>query len=164
VAINIRYFIFIGLFFASIILASCKNETEQENTEYKRIVAACDEGKIEAKKENYSSALIEWGKDINIEDYKYKSDVIKEKLRAILLCLQVSGISKNGEEGQWFEKAAAQGSSQAQLYLGMLYGGGRGGKPQDIAKAMEWLQLSSKNRNKDAEFLLMKLKEAEATK
>ena len=54
---------------------------------------------------------------------------------------------------EWFEKAAANGHSEAQFLLGMMYQDGEGVK-QDYVKAIEWFEKAAKNGYVNAQIFL----------
>jgi len=67
---------------------------------------------------------------------------------------------QNPEEGiKWYLKAAEQGRADAQNSLGMLYWKGEGA-PQDIEKALFWLNKSSDQGNQAAQYNLELAKKA----
>ena len=55
----------------------------------------------------------------------------------------------------WWEKAAAQGHTQAQYNLGVLYYNGEG-VPRDISKAREWLEKAAAQGDESAKAALQK--------
>jgi len=57
---------------------------------------------------------------------------------------------------RWFRKAAAQGDANAQTFLGLMYGSGRGVK-QDDAEALNWFRKAAAQGNADAQEMVDKL-------
>jgi TPR repeat protein len=57
---------------------------------------------------------------------------------------------------EWYQKAASNGSTDAQNSIGCLYSNGLG-VPQDYKIAMEWYQKAADNNNKEAKVALERL-------
>ena len=62
----------------------------------------------------------------------------------------------NANAAAWFDKAAAQGHMQAQLYLGEMYQKGLGVKQND-AVAKEWYAKAASRGSKEAKSALEKM-------
>ena len=61
------------------------------------------------------------------------------------------GVAQNYQKAkEWFEKSAAQGNADAQLYLGAMYYSGEG-VAQNYQKAKEWFEKSAAQGNADAQ-------------
>jgi TPR repeat protein len=54
------------------------------------------------------------------------------------------------EAVKWYRKAAEQGNAQAQDYLAIMYGQGKG-VPQDYAEAIQWFKRAAEQGNADAQ-------------
>lgn len=58
-----------------------------------------------------------------------------------------NGVSEDDQKArEWFEKAAAQGNAWAQVLLGAMYHGGKGGL-KDYQKAREWYEKAADQGN-----------------
>ena len=58
------------------------------------------------------------------------------------------------EAVEWFGKAAAQGSAQAQWIMGFMYENGRGGLAKNDAQAVEWFRKAAAQGHAEAQFSL----------
>lgn len=71
-----------------------------------------------------------------------------------LMLLRGDGISQNyGEAIKWFERAAKQNHSAAELNLGLLYKHGRG-VLQDFSVAGQWFEKAARKGHAEAEYQL----------
>ena len=71
------------------------------------------------------------------------------------------GIEQNQTQAaQWYEESARQGYVDAQYNIGIMYASGRGVAADD-GKAMMWLALAAKQKDKESRKLLMKFIDGE---
>jgi TPR repeat protein len=131
---------------------SCYSQDEQ--TEYERVLVGCTPGAKEFKKDNYQAAFEKWWDPLSV----FK-DEPKERLKSVSICLQVTELANNDIEIAELLKKAGAENNEAQMYIGMLYATGKG-LPQDYDKAQEWLEIASTNGNNDAQTLLAEFRKA----
>ncbi|MBN1664964.1 MAG: sel1 repeat family protein [Deltaproteobacteria bacterium] len=58
------------------------------------------------------------------------------------------------EAAKWYQQAAFQGNPEAQYYLGILYGSGAGGFPQNTAGSLRWLFKAAEQGREKARIML----------
>lgn len=100
---------------------------------------------------------------INLLNSNY-SNIKDKKLQYDIGCLYDTGIEgKNGYAGiaqnkeeamKWFRRAVAQGYSNAQFKVGLMYFKGEGGVDEDVNEAMRWFYSSAKQGFEDAQCIL----------
>ena len=68
-----------------------------------------------------------------------------------------TGVPENDAEAvKWYRKAAEQGHTQAQFYLGNMYDKGRG-VSEDKAEALNWWRKAAEQGHEDAKLWLEEL-------
>ncbi len=78
----------------------------------------------------------------------------KERLRADMTCMKLSGLVNNDAElASWIIARAETNIATAQLYAGMLFAFGIG-VDKDLTKAQFWTSLAVKNKAQDADKFL----------